>query len=247
MIKEQQIKHCLKKLKLGWMHEHLDTCTQHAVKQQNGHLDYLHDLLEGECQARLQRNIERKLKQAHLPVIKTLEQFDWHWPEQIDRMQIEQAAQLSFINKASNLVIIGNVGVGKTHIATALAYKACQNGYKVLFQNTIEVINTLLFAQKKHNLKEELKKYTTPQLLILDELGYLPIDKNGADLLFQIISNRYEKNATIITTNKPYKHWNEVFNKDNTTTSAVLDRVLHHCETIIITGKSYRMKQTNKQ
>lgn len=243
MTKEEQIESSVKKLRLSWIRENFQEHTKEAIKRKTGHLDYLHTLLQGECEARQERNIQRKLKQARFPVIKTIEQFDWHWPQEIDRMQVEQAFTLSFIPKASNVVLLGNVGVGKTHLATALGYKACHHGYKVLFQNTVEAINNLLSAQKRHSLKEEMKKYITPDLVILDELGYLPIDKSGADLLFQIISSRYEKGSTIITTNKSYKEWPEIFNQDNTVTSAVLDRVLHHCDTIRITGTSYRIKK----
>jgi DNA replication protein DnaC len=243
MTREEQIEHCLKKLKLSWIREHLQATTTQAVKQHKGHLDYLHDLLAGECDCRMQRNVERKIRQARFPSVKTLDHYDWHWPEEIDRMQIEQTFSMSFLNNASNVVFIGNTGMGKTHLATALGYKACQQGKKVLYQKTVDMINHLLSAQKRYTLKEELKKYSQPDLLILDELGYLPIDKNGADLLFQVISNRYESSSTVITTNKAYKNWAEIFCKDNTVTSAVLDRVLHHCETIKITGQSYRMKK----
>lgn len=243
MTKEEQIEQQLTKLKLSWIRENYRSVTEHAIHNKNSYLDYLETLLEGESECRMQRNTERKIKQARFPVIKTLEQFDWHWPKEIDRMQVEQSFGLGFISQKSNVVLIGNVGVGKTHLATALGYKACQKGYKVLFQNTVEAINNLLSAQKRYTLKEEMKKYITPDIVVLDELGYLPIDKSGADLLFQIISNRYEKGSTIITTNKPYKEWPEIFNQDNTVTSAVLDRILHHCETIVIKGTSYRIKQ----
>nr|WP_244156331.1 ATP-binding protein [Desulfonatronospira thiodismutans] len=114
--------------------------------------------------------------------------------------------------------------------------------YSVLFATTIDVINTLSAAQAAHKLKTELKKYVSPELLILDELGYLPIDKQGADLLFQVISQRYEQKSTILTTNRAFKKWPEVFNNDSTLTSAMLDRLLHHAETVLIEGKSYRMK-----
>jgi len=134
------------------------------------------------------------------------------------------------------------VGLGKTHLATALGHAACLRGQTVLFTTAIEVINTLSAAQAQCRLKAELKKFLTPTLLILDELGYLPIDKTGADLLFQIISGRYEKGSTLITTNQPYKNWTRIFNNDATITSAVLDRLLHHAETVVIEGRSYRMK-----
>ena len=131
---------------------------------------------------------------------------------------------------------------GKTHLATALGYTACLQGYSVLFASAIDVINTLAAAKNAGRLKAELKKYTKPALLILDELGYLPIDKAGADLLFQVISLRYEQGAIVVTSNRALKEWPKIFNNDSTLTAAILDRLLHHAETVIIEGKSFRMK-----
>jgi DNA replication protein DnaC len=127
--------------------------------------------------------------------------------------------------------------------ASALGYEACLKGYTVLFATAIDVINTLSAAQAAGRMKQELKKYTRPSLLILDELGFLPIDKTGADLLFQVISQRYEQGPIVITSNRAYMDWPEIFNNDSTLTSAILDRLLHHAETILIQGKSYRMKE----
>jgi len=132
--------------------------------------------------------------------------------------------------------------MGKSHLASALAYEACQRGHSVCFTTAVDALNNLVAAQAAHRLKAELKKYLGPDVLLLDELGYLPLDKAGADLLFQIISQRYERGSMIITTNKAYKKWPEIFNNDAGVTSAILDRVLHHAETIVIEGKSYRMK-----
>ena len=134
------------------------------------------------------------------------------------------------------------MGLGKTHLATALGYTACLQGYSVLFTSAIDVINTLAAAKSAGRLKAELKKYTKPALLILDELGYLPIDKAGADLLFQVISRRYEQGSIVLTSNRAFKEWPKIFNNDSTLTAAILDRLLHHAETIIIEGKSFRMK-----
>jgi len=131
---------------------------------------------------------------------------------------------------------------GKTHLASALGYAACLKGNSVLFTTAVDVINTLAAAQATGRMKQELKKYTRPALLILDELGFLPIDKAGADLLFQVISLRYEQGALVITSNRAFKDWPEIFNNDTTLTSAILDRLLHHAETVLIKGKSYRMK-----
>ena len=139
-------------------------------------------------------------------------------------------------------MFIGGVGLGKTHLATALGLAACHQGHAVLFASTVDVINSLAGAQATGRLKQELHKYIRPRVLILDEIGYLPIDKTGADLLFQIISQRYERGSTILTTNRVYKKWPEIFNNDSTLTSAVLDRLLHHAETVTIEGKSFRMK-----
>jgi len=132
--------------------------------------------------------------------------------------------------------------IGKTHLATALAYEACLSGQTVLFTTAIDIVNTLTAAQATNRLKAELKKYLSPHVLQVDELGYLPIDKIGADLLFQVFSQRYEHGSTILTTNQAYKHWGKIFNNDASLTSALLDRLLHHAETIRIEGKSYRMK-----
>ena len=131
---------------------------------------------------------------------------------------------------------------GKTHLLTALGYEACQRGHTALFTTAVDAVNNLVPAQAAHRLKAELRKYLTPSILCLDELGYLPLDKAGADLLFQIISQRYECGSTIITTNKAYKHWPGIFNNDSGITSAILDRLLHHAETVVIEGKSFRMK-----
>jgi DNA replication protein DnaC len=136
----------------------------------------------------------------------------------------------------------GSGMIGKTHLATALGYAACQHGYSVLFANAIDAINTLSAAQAQGALKTQLKRYLSPALLILDEVGYLPIDQRGADLLFQVISQRYERGSMVITSNKAFKQWPSIFNGDSTITSAVLDRLLHHAETVIIEGSSYRMK-----
>jgi DNA replication protein DnaC len=140
------------------------------------------------------------------------------------------------------VILLGGVGLGKTHISIALGYEACLKGYSVLFSSAIDVVNTLIAAQSTGRLKQELSKYLKPNLLILDEPGYLPIDKTGADLLFQIISHRYEQGSLIITTNRAFKDRPGIFNNDSTLTSALLDRLLHHTETVVIEGKSYRMK-----
>ena len=155
---------------------------------------------------------------------------------------MQNLLRLKFLEDHANVIFLGGVGVGKTHLATALGYAACLEGRSVLFATAIDVINGLLAAQAVCRLKGELKKYLTPHLLVLDEIGYLPIDKAGADLLFQVVGRRYERGSLILTTNKAFKQWPAVFNNDNGLTSALLDRLLHHAETVVIEGSSYRMK-----
>ena len=171
-----------------------------------------------------------------------METYNWSWPKKIDRVQIQDLFRLAFLDTHANVIFLGGVGVGKTHLATALAHQACLEGHSVLWASTVDMINTLVAAQAAQRLKSELKKYLTPRLLVLDEVGFLPIDKQGADLLFQVISGRYERGSILLTTNKPFKQWASIFNNDNTLASAVLDRLLHHAETVVIEGPSYRMK-----
>jgi DNA replication protein DnaC len=229
-------------LKLSFMAQHYNELAQQAATKQWSHLDYLTTLTQGEADLRRDRATHNRIRQARFPVIKTLDQFRWDWPTVINRMQVQNHFSLGFIKDKGNLIYLGGVGMGKTHLATALGYTACLQGYSVLFTSAIDVINTLSASKTSGRLKQEIKKYTKPSLLILDELGYLPIDKAGADLLFQVISLRYEQGSIMITSNRAYKEWPKIFNNDSTLTSAILDRLLHHAETVVIEGKSFRMK-----
>jgi DNA replication protein DnaC len=232
----------LEYIKLPFIQKHHTELAQQSAQQNWDHLEYLRRLVEGEYSERRQRAIERRIKAARFPVLKTLEQFRWDWPKKINRLQVQNLFRLEFLAQKANVVLLGTVGLGKTHLATALGYAACQEGYSVLFADAISVINDLSSAQKRGLLKRQLKKYLAPEILLLDELGYLPIDQHGADLLFQVISQRYERGSIVLTTNKPFKQWASVFNNDSTIASAVLDRLLHHAETVVIEGTSYRMK-----
>lgn len=229
-------------LRLPFLKEHCQPFAAAAAKNSLTHLDYLAQLIEGEDARRADRSVARRIQAARFPVIKTLDSFRWDWPKKINRLQIQDLFRLQFVTDKANVILLGLVGLGKTHLATALGYAACQQGMNVLFANAIDVINTLSEAQTKGSLKSELRKYTTPSLLVLDEVGYLPIDQRGADLLFQVISARYERGSIVLTTNKAYKQWSSIFNGDSTITSAVLDRLLHHGETVVIEGSSFRMK-----
>jgi DNA replication protein DnaC len=232
----------LQRLQLRHFKSHYQAAADKAAEQQRSHVDYLAQLADGETALRENRSIERRVRNARFPVLKTLEDFQWSWPRKINRPQIQNLFRLAFIATHTNVVMIGNVGLGKTHLSIALGHAACLNGHTVLFTTAIDIVNTLAAAQAAGRLKRELARYLKPALLVVDELGYLPIDKHGADLLFQIISQRYERAPMVITTNRAYKHWSQIFNNDSTLTSAILDRVLHHAETVIIEGKSFRMK-----
>ena len=243
-VTSDEVDQYLRDLKLAFIAEHYGDLAKQAAHKQWSHLDYLGHLVEGEALLRRDRVTQNRIRLARFPVIKTLEQFRWDWPTQINRAQVQHHFTLSFLRDHMNLIYLGGVGLGKTHFATALGYTTCLKGHSVLFSSAIDVINTLIAAKSAGRLKQEIKKYTKPVLLILDELGYLPIDKSGADLLFQVISGRYEHGSTLITSNRAFKDWPKIFNNDSTLTAALLDRLLHHAETVVIEGKSYRMKGT---
>jgi DNA replication protein DnaC len=239
---EQRLSEQLNQLRLSFFQEHYQELADQGAREQWNPLQYLTRLVEGESQRRYERHIARRLAAARFPVIKTLEQFNWNWPRKINQAQVQNLFRLAFLKDKASVVFMGGVGLGKSHLGLALGHAACLQGHAVLFTTAIEAVNTLSAAQAQCRLKAELKKFLAPTLLLIDEMGYLPIDKTGADLLFQIISGRYERGSTVITTNQPYKNWPRIFNNDATITSAVLDRLLHHNETILIEGRSYRTK-----
>ncbi len=228
-MKNDQLMTYLLYLKLSYFREYHQPLAKEAVEKNWSQLDFLSRLAEGETLRRKDHATKRRIQAARFPVIKTLEQFNWTWPKKINRPQVQNLFRLSFPKEKANVIFMGGVGLGKTHLATALAYEGCLAGYTALHATAIDIVNTLAAAQSTNRLKSELKKYLSPQILLVDEL-------------FQIFSQRYETGSTIVTTNQAYKNWAKIFNNDATLTSAVLDRLLHHAETITIEGKSYRMK-----
>jgi DNA replication protein DnaC len=243
ITQDTELEENLKYLKLMLIREQYESLAKQASQKQWTHVQYLAELIQAQVHQRRDRAIERRIRQARFPQIKTMDQFNWSWPKKINQPQVRNLFRLKWIEDRSNVILIGGVGLGKSHIATALGYEACLKGYSVLFCTAVEAMNNLTAARSAGRLKQELNKYIKPDLLICDELGYLPIDKTGADLLFQIISHRYEKGSLIITTNRVFKKWPEIFNNDSTLTAALLDRLLHHAETSMIEGDSYRMKE----
>ena len=239
---DSRLREQLQYLKLSAMLENYADEARMAAEKNLSHVDYLARLADIEAGARQDRSIARRLKMARFPVVKTLDEFQWSWPKKINRLQVQNLFRLDFVSARANVVFVAGVGLGKTHLSIALGHAACMRGHSTLFAPAIDIVNTLAAARNAGRLKAELGKYLRPSVLIVDELGYLPVDKKGADLLFQVFSQRYEHGSIVLTTNKPFKQWPEIFGNDTTLTSAVLDRLLHHAETVLIEGNSFRMK-----
>lgn len=182
----------------------------------------------------------RRIKEARIPVHKTLDDFDWKHPKRLKRDLVLGLFDLAFIASKRNVCFVGRSGLGKTHLATALALEACRKGHRVLFSTAVNVVNQLQAAQSDGTFLRRLRTYLTPDCLVLDELGYLPIDRHGADLLFQVISGRYERGSVILTTNRPFRDWASLFN-DATVADAVINRLVHHSEVVVIEGRSFRL------
>jgi len=229
-------------LKLQYFLENYQAAAQLAAESQMPYLEFLAELVEGESAERNERAVERRLRNSKLPFEKSMDQFQWSHPAKINRLQIENLMRLDFIDKKANVLIVGGSGLGKSHISSSLIRQACLKGYNALFTSAIEIVNYLTAARAANCLDKALKRYLRPDIICIDEIGYLPIDKLGCDLLFQVVSQRYERGSIIITSNKPFKNWTEIFHNDAAVTSAILDRLLHHSEVVIIEGKSYRMK-----
>ncbi len=198
-------------------------------------------LFSGQLAARRNQATARRVRAARLPPIKTLSEYDFTFPKRISKPKILRLFDLQFVETFGCAVLVSNTGLGKTHLLTALGYAACEKGINVRFSRVVDMINTLTTAQQTGMLQKRLKEYVRPQLLLLDELGYLPIDKRGADLMFQVVASRYETGSIVITTNRAFKDWGRIFDVDNTLATAMIDRLMHHGEAILIHGdRSYR-------
>ena len=241
-IPETVLMQQLTRLQLPYFVQHYPALTEQAARESWTHGRLLEQLVAGEIARRDEALVARRVKAARLPGIKTLDGFDWSWPKKINRAQVQHLFRLEFLPPHGNVILLGGVGVGKTHLAIALAYTACLHGKTALFTSAVDIVNALAAAQATGGIKREMARLLKPSLLVIDELGYLPIDKFGADGLFQVISQRYERGSTVITTNRAFKQWPEIFNHDSTLTAALLDRLLHHAESVVIEGRSYRMR-----
>jgi DNA replication protein DnaC len=236
----QTLQDNLRALRLPFMLEHAVEAAEQAARAKTGHLRFLEELIAGEAAHQLDRAVNRRIAAARFPVIKTMAGWNWDWPKKLNRMQIEHLLRLDFLDVHENIIFAGPTGVGKTHLAIAIGHAACLRGKSVLFASAIDVVNRLSTAESSRLLDREMKRYLSPNLICLDELGYLPLDKRGAELLFQVISKRYEAGSILITTNIAFKDWPQIFAGDATMTSALLDRLLHHAHPILIEGDSYR-------
>ena len=237
----EQLAEQLRYLKLTDIAAIYPQAMQKAQKHDWSHSKLFEYLIDAQVTARMERATALRIKQARFPVTKTIDGFDFAFPKKIPKQKILQLFDMDFVQQKKNVIILGPTGCGKSHLATALAYKACEQGIRTLFSTAINIVNILSASLSDQTFINKLNRFIRPTLLTIDELGYLPIDKCGSDLLFQTIDRRYERGSIIITSNRPFKQWDKVFN-DLTIASAVIDRLVHHPIVITIEGDSYRMK-----
>ena len=239
---KEQLQRDLEAVKLTTIAKIYPDVLDEAASQGWSMLRTLALLVAHEATSQAERALQRRIKRARLPKLKTLEEYDFSFPKRIPKQKVLRVFDCDFVEKHGNFVFVGNQGTGKTHLLTALGYVACQKCISVRFTRSIDMINELTTAQINGTLGKALRPYTNPSLLLLDELGYLPVDKRGADLMFQVVAARYEAGSLVITTNRAFKQWGAIFDVDNTLATALIDRLMHHGEAIVINGRSYRMK-----
>jgi len=241
-MKIESLMQALLSLHLKTMAEMLEEILKQGEKENLSTVDILSLLASQEIASREQRRVKTRVAQANFPVLKTLDSFDFSFPKSINKSQILSLFDLHFVEKKENAILMGPPGTGKTHIGLALGYQACLHGMKTLFTTAMNLINQLSASLADHSFLKAMKLFTSPSLLIIDELGYLPVDKQGAELLFQVISNRYECGSIVVTTNRAFRDWGAILNNDNTLASAMIDRLVHHGALVQIKGDSYRVK-----
>jgi DNA replication protein DnaC len=240
-MKKLTIEDYLKTLSLHKISEIYQQESENATKLKLSYQQYLQRLLEAEVLSKTEKSINRKIRIASFPVVKRFEEFDFSFQPQIDEKLIRELANLNFIEQAKNIIFLGPPGVGKTHLAIAFGVKACLQGNRVAFYSAEKLTQELLTDEISNSLQKKLDSLSKIDLLIIDELGYIQLSKKTATLFFQLVAKRYEKGSVIITSNKPFENWGEIFN-DDIVASAILDRLLHHCYPFFIQGKSFRLK-----
>jgi DNA replication protein DnaC len=235
----------LARLKLARMADRLDMLAEDAAKQAWTYLDFLDHLLETEVSARYERDVAMKIKLAHFPFLKTMEQFDFAFQPSLNERQIRELATVRFVAHGENVLLLGPPGVGKTHLAIALGMAAIAQATSVYFLTVVDLLDMLHRDAKEDRLDHRLDTLCRPKLLILDEMGYFPLDRLAAQFLFQLVSRRYQRGSIILTSNKSYGDWGDIF-ADQVLAAAILDRLLHFSTTINIRGQSYRLREKRK-
>ena len=223
----------------------LEALLEQASKDNPSYADFLDQTLGAEVEARRTRYLRARLQLAHLPFVKTFGQFDFGFQPSIDERQINELRTLRFVHEASNVIFLGPPGVGKTHLSVALAEAAIQAGFGAYFMTAHDLVSDLGRAYREGRLDRRMRVYLAPKVLIIDEMGYLPLDDLGATIFFQLVSARYERGSIILTSNKSYGDWGSVFG-DPIIATAILDRLLHHSTTVNIRGESYRLKERRR-
>jgi len=246
-LQHDRIAALCEQLKFARLQTEWPAVAQDAARKQLSFADFLERLLGAEARARQERKVSTLMKLATMPAIKTLEQFDWSQAAGAPKAQITELAHLAFVERAENVVLLGPSGVGKTHIALALAQRAVSAGHKVRFITAADLMLQLATAKAQGRLKEYFNRAVLgPKLLVVDEIGFLPFGREEANLFFNVVAKRYERGSMVLTSNLPFTQWAGAFADDQTLTAAMLDRLLHHAHIVQITGESYRLKDKRK-